>query len=89
MEKYFRFYVKIDLDVILYNINEVKKWIGYGVKIMVVIKVDGYGYGVIVLGDFFKNEVDYYGVVIIEEVMELCEYGIKVFILIFGYIFLS
>lgn len=85
MEKYFRSYAKIDLDAISHNINEVKKRIGHGVKIMAVIKADGYGHGATVLGDFLKNEVDYYGVATIEEAMELREYGIKVPILILGY----
>lgn len=85
MEKYFRSYAKIDLDAISHNINEVKKRIGHGVKVMAVIKADGYGHGATVLGDFLKNEVDYYGVATIEEAMELREYGIKVPILILGY----
>ncbi|AGX44055.1 alanine racemase [Clostridium saccharobutylicum] len=85
MEKYFRSYARIDLDAISHNINEVKKRIGHGVKVMAVIKADGYGHGATVLGDFLKNEVDYYGVATIEEAMELREYGIKVPILILGY----
>ena len=85
MEKYLRTYAKIDLDAVLHNINEVKKRIGDSVKIMAIIKADGYGHGATVLGDFLKNEVDYYGVATIEEAMELREYGIELPILILGY----
>ncbi|HEY5523909.1 MAG TPA: alanine racemase [Clostridium sp.] len=85
MEKYLRTYAKIDLDAVLHNINEVKKRIEDSVKIMAIIKADGYGHGATVLGDFLKNEVDYYGVATIEEAMELREYGIELPILILGY----
>lgn len=85
MEKYLRTYAKIDLDAILHNINEVKKRINQRVKVMAVIKADGYGHGSTVLGDFLKNEVDYYGVATIEEAIELREYGITLPILILGY----
>lgn len=85
MGKYFRTYAKIDLDAILHNVNEVKKRIENNVKVMAIIKADGYGHGAAVLGDFLENEVDYYGVATIEEAMELREYGIKLPILILGY----
>ena len=85
MEKYLRTYAKIDLNAVLHNINEIKKKIGHSVKIMAIIKANGYGHGAIALGDFLKNEVDYYGVATIEEAMELREYGIKLPILILGY----
>jgi len=85
MEKYLRTYAKIDLNAVLHNINEIKKRIGLSVKIMAIIKANGYGHGATALGDFLENEVDYYGVATIEEAMELREYGIKLPILILGY----
>ena len=85
MEKYLRTYAKIDLNAVLHNINEIKKKIGHSVKIMAIIKANGYGHGATALGDFLENEVDYYGVATIEEAMELREYGIKLPILILGY----
>lgn len=85
MKKYFRTYSKIDLDAVLHNINEVKKRIENSVKIMAIIKADGYGHGATILGDFLENEVDYYGVATVEEAMELREYGVKLPILILGY----
>ena len=85
MEEYFRTYAKIDLGAILHNINEAKKRIEKQVKVMAVIKANGYGHGATILGDFLKNKVDYYGVATIEEAMELREYGIELPILILGY----
>lgn len=85
MEKYLRTYAKINLDAILHNVNEIKKRIEESVKVMAVIKADGYGHGSAVLGNFLKSEVDYYGVATLEEAMELREYGVKLPILILGY----
>lgn len=85
MEKYLRTYAKIDLNAVLHNINEIKKKIGQNVKIMAIIKANGYGHGATTLGDFIENEVDYYGVATIEEAMELRINGIKLPILILGY----
>lgn len=85
MEKYLRTYAKIDLNAVLHNINEIKKKIGQNLKIMAIIKANGYGHGAKTLGDFLENEVDYYGVATIEEAMELRVNGIKLPILILGY----
>jgi alanine racemase len=85
MEEYFRTYAKIDLGAILHNINEAKKRIEKHVKVMAIIKANGYGHGAVALGNFLKNEVDYYGVATIEEAMELRESGIELPILILGY----
>lgn len=85
MKRYLRTYAKIDLDAVLHNINQVKSQIDSSVKIMVVIKADGYGHGATVLAESIKNEVDYYGVATIEEAIELRNYGIKLAILILGY----
>ena len=85
MEKYLRTYAKIDLKAILNNINEIKNRIEKDVKIMAVIKADGYGHGADALGDFLKNEVDYYGVATIDEAIELRKFGIELPIMILGY----
>lgn len=85
MEKYLRTYVKVDLNAILNNVNEIKKQIDKNVKIMAVIKADGYGHGAVSLGEFLEDKVDYYGVATIEEAMELRENGLELPILILGY----
>lgn len=85
MEGYLRTYVKIDLKAIEHNINEVKKLINDDVKVMAVIKADGYGHGAAVIGNFLKDKVDYYGVATIEEAIELRKNNINIPILILGY----
>lgn len=85
MGEYFRTYAKIDLEAILHNINEAKKRIEKNVKVMAIIKADGYGHGAAKLGDFLKSEVDYYGVATLEEALELRKSGIELPILILGY----
>ncbi len=85
MGEYLRTYAKIDLDAIEHNILEVKKRIEKGVKVLAVIKADGYGHGATILGEFLKNQVDYYGVATIEEAIELRDNGIELPILILGY----
>lgn len=85
MEKYLRTYAKIDLEAINHNINEVKRKIEDNVKVMAVIKADGYGHGAIAIGGFLKDKVDYFGVATIEEAIELRQSGIDTPILILGY----
>jgi len=85
MEGYLRTYVKVDLNAIEHNINEVRKLIDNNVKVMAVIKADGYGHGAAVIGNFLKEKVDYFGVATIEEAIELRKNNIDIPILILGY----
>lgn len=85
MEKYLRTYAKIDLEAIGYNIDQVKKKVGSHVKVMAVIKADGYGHGATKVGNFLKDKVDYFGVATIEEAIELRQSEIHTPILILGY----
>lgn len=85
MEGYLRTYVKVDLNAIEHNINEVRKLIDNNVKVMAVIKADGYGHGAAVIGNFLKAKVDYFGVATIEEAIELRKNNIDIPILILGY----
>lgn len=85
MEKYQRTYAKIKLQAIKNNIDEVKKTLEENVKLMVVIKADGYGHGASIIGDFLKDKVDYFGVATIEEAIELRKSQIDVPVLILGY----
>ena len=47
MNQYYRVHAVIDLDAICHNIQEVKRVVGEGVKVMPVIKADGYGHGAV------------------------------------------
>lgn len=85
MENYLRTYCEIDLDAILQNILNIKKKAGKDVKLMAVIKADGYGHGANEIGHYIKDEVDFFGVATIEEAIDLRKAGLTLPILILGY----
>ena len=83
--QYHRIYAKIDIDAIIHNLGECKRRIPEKTMILAVIKADGYGHGAVELAKQLENQVDYFGVAIIEEAVELRNSGIKKPILILGY----
>ena len=85
MENYLRTYCEIDLDAILQNILNIKEKAGKDVKLMAVIKADGYGHGANEIGHYIKDVVDYFGVATIEEAVELRKADLHLPILILGY----
>lgn len=83
-------WVEIDLFVIKENVSNMKKYIGEYVYLMVVVKVNVYGYGdVEIVKVVFDVGVLCLVVVILDEVILLCKKGLKVFILVFGVVFLE
>lgn len=86
MNQYYRVHAVIDLDAVCHNINEVKRVIGPGVKVMPVIKADGYGHGAVPIAkELNKIGVDAFAVAILEEGITLRNHGIKQPIVILGY----
>lgn len=86
MNQYYRVHAVIDLDAICHNITEVKRVVGPDVKVMPVIKADGYGHGAVPVAKALnKVGVDAFAVAIIEEGITLRNHGIKQPILILGY----
>ena len=89
MKEYNRVYAKIDLDAAAYNMEQMKKRIGSGARLIAVIKTDGYGHGAVPLARMFE-ETDYvwgYAVASLDEVVVLRKHGIKKPILVLGCIF--
>ena len=89
MKEYNRVYAKIDLDAAAYNMEQMKKRIGSGARLIAVIKMDGYGHGAVPLALMFE-ETDYvwgYAVASLDEVVVLRKHGIKKPILVLGCIF--
>lgn len=80
-----RTFVLVDLPAIIHNIREVRNRVSDDVKIMAVIKSDGYGHGAVEVGTALRNSVDYFGVAAIEEAVELRNAGLMLPILILGY----
>ena len=84
-----RTWAEIDLDEILRNIAALKKGLSPEVKMMAVIKMDGYGHGAEPIAVCLEQEDCVYGfaVATAEEALLLRKVGIKKPILILGYTF--
>ena len=83
---YFRTQAKIDLDAVEYNYNNTRAKLPQDCKLLGVIKADAYGHGAVELARFLENKCDFFGVACIEEAVELKKVGIKIPILILGYV---
>lgn len=81
-----RTYVKIDLNALEYNIDSISKKVNKEAKILGVIKADAYGHGAVETAKYIENKCDFFGVACVEEATELIEAGIKLPILVLGYV---
>ena len=79
-------WAEIDLQAIDHNIDEVKKIIKPTTKIMAIVKANAYGHGAIPVAErALKRGVEYLGVALLQEAIELREHGLAAPILILGY----
>jgi len=79
---------EVDLGALEFNYREIKKRIPEGVKVLAVVKADAYGHGAIPISlRLEKLGVEYLGVAISEEGVELRKGGVKSPILVLGGIF--
>lgn len=78
--------VYIDRNIIRSNIDAIKTHVS-GSKVMAVVKADGYGHGLIQVAEICEEKnIDYLGVAILEEGIELRKADIKTPVLVFGHI---
>jgi alanine racemase len=71
-------YLEIDLDALAFNAKSIKKKLGAGVEMLVVVKADGYGHGAYPVSRVvLENGADSLGVAILEEGIELREKGVE------------
>ena len=71
-------YLEIDLDAVAFNVRNIKKKLGQGVELMVIVKADGYGHGAYpVACVVLENGADSLGVAILEEGVQLRDKRIK------------
>ena len=69
-------WVEVNLDAIEHNVREIKAYLG-PVELLVVVKADAYGLGVVpVARTLIKNGVTRLGVVMLDEAIELRQAGI-------------
>jgi len=76
---------KINLDNLAYNFHSVKKFVGQNLKYMAVVKADAYGHNSIQCARRLEAEgIDWFGVALPEEGVELRNSGIRKLILCLG-----
>jgi len=81
-------FAEINLDSFRHNLHSIKSLIGPNVGTMAIIKADAYGHGAVQCArTAIKEQVDYIGVGIIQEGIQLRENGITPPILILGGIY--
>lgn len=74
MEKLWQAKLEVDLESIEYNINKIKNICGKDVKVMPVIKDDGYRTGLNTRIDFLgKCNIEIIGVAILDEAIKMRE----------------
>jgi alanine racemase len=79
---------EVDLGALEFNYRQIKKRIPVGVKLLAVVKADAYGHGAIPVSlRLEKLGVEYLGVAIPEEGIELRRGGVKAPILVLGGIY--
>ena len=78
-------WAEINLDNLSFNLQSVKNFIGGGVEFMAVVKADAYGHGAVECArQLQKEKIEWLGVALPEEGLELRENRIKTPILILG-----
>lgn len=79
-------WAEINLANIVHNYQEVKRLIEPSVKVMAVVKANAYGHGAVHVSKALEKEnVDYFGVALMEEASELRTAGINKPILVLGW----
>ena len=78
-------WAEISLGAIEYNYRQVKRFVGKDTNIMVVVKANAYGHGIVEVSKVLeKLSVNYLGVATTDEAIRLREHGIKTPILGLG-----
>jgi len=78
-------WAEIDLDNLAFNFHSAKAFIGGDAKIMAVVKADAYGHGAVECARRLEREgVDWFGVALPQEGVELRQAGIRKLILCLG-----
>ena len=79
---------QIDLDALAFNFRQLQKRVPKGVRILAIVKADAYGHGALPISrKLEKIGVEYLGVAIAEEGVELRKGGVRAPILVLGGIY--
>ena len=79
---YIQTWAEINLSNLNYNLNKVKDLISKDVKVLVTVKANAYGHGLIRVSKFLEDKVDILGVASVNEALLLKERGIKTDVLV-------
>ena len=78
-------WTEINLDNLAFNFRSVKKFVGANLEYMAIVKADGYGHGAVECAKKLEHAgIDWFGVALPEEGLELRKNGIKNPILCLG-----
>ncbi len=78
-------WAEINLDNLAFNFHSVKRFVGENLAFMAIVKADGYGHGAIGCAKRLEAEgVNWFGVALLEEGLELRQNAIKSPILCLG-----
>jgi len=78
-------FAQIDLGVLRENLRSSREFIGPDVRVMAVVKANAYGHGAVECARTLESErVDWLGVALLEEAIQLRDAGIKIPILCLG-----
>jgi alanine racemase len=78
-------FAKIDLANLRFNFSSAREFIGADLKYMAVVKADAYGHGAPECSRVLEDQgVDWFGVALVEEAVELRAHGIKAPVLCLG-----
>ena len=79
-------WVEIDLEAIAHNVRRMRELLDPGVRLMAILKADGYGHGAIKTArTALNNGASWLGVACLSEALTLREAGIEAPILVLGY----
>jgi alanine racemase len=75
-------WLEIDLDCLDRNLENLQRWVGDDVGILLTVKADAYGHGAVQVAHAARTRVKVFGVATVDEAVELHDSGIKNEILI-------
>ncbi len=79
-----RTWLEISDKAILHNFNVYKRILGESIDIMPVVKSNAYGHDAVRVAKLLEHKVNHFGVVFLEEALELRKHGIRTPILAFS-----
>ncbi|MDS1029212.1 alanine racemase [Bacillota bacterium LX-D] len=78
-------WAEIDLSAVAHNLQQIKSNIPINTKVMAIVKANAYGHGAVQVAEVLQNQVNYFGVAVLAEALELRRNNIDKPILILGY----